>query len=106
MCLRCSQKIGSPDLLYRCLRQLLEAEAERGPHTHGRPSPDLPRPYIAARLDSLPAVFTLGDERTYGSYQNPALQGQQRYACFVLAELALHESVSPPSRLHLSPIRE
>lgn len=96
--LRCDAgKRQSPNLLSWCLRQLLEADAESRPHTNGNHSPDIMHPYIAAKLDALPAAFTLGDEKKYSSYQNRALQGQQQYACFILAELMHHESVSPPS---------
>lgn len=49
---------------------------------------------MAAKLDSLPAVFTLGDEKKYNQYYNRALSGQQQYICFLLAELMDHESVS------------
>ncbi|XP_072295419.1 receptor-type tyrosine-protein phosphatase F-like [Eucyclogobius newberryi] len=50
-------------------------------------SPDPSGPYVAARLEALPAVFTLGDERLYSSFYNRPLKQQQQYKCFVLAEL-------------------
>uniref|UniRef100_H3DD53 Receptor-type tyrosine-protein phosphatase F n=1 Tax=Tetraodon nigroviridis TaxID=99883 RepID=H3DD53_TETNG len=74
------------------IHELLEADAESRPHTNGNHSPDIMHPYIAAKLDALPAAFTLGDEKKYSSYQNRALQGQQQYVCFILAELMHHES--------------
>ncbi|XP_055077017.1 receptor-type tyrosine-protein phosphatase S-like [Periophthalmus magnuspinnatus] len=43
--------------------------------------------YVAARLDALPAVFTLGDGNVYSSFYNHPLRAQQLYRCFVLAEL-------------------
>lgn len=58
-----------------------------------RQSQDLLQPYIAAKMSSLPAVFTLGDDNKYNGYANKALSGQQQYLCFVLAELADSESV-------------
>lgn len=83
-------------MLSRCLRQLLEADADGGPHTDRQHRPDILDPHIAAKLDALPAAFTLGDEKTYNSYYNRALPGRRRYVCFVLAELMHHESVSRP----------
>ncbi|KAM9797060.1 protein tyrosine phosphatase receptor type Fa isoform 1-T1 [Syngnathus typhle] len=48
-------------------------------------------PYVAAKLDSLPEIFTLGDGHEYHGFRNKALTGQQQYRCFVLAELTDHE---------------
>lgn len=45
------------------------------------------RPYIAAKLDYLPETFVLGDEKTYNSYYNKPLPGQQQYRTFIMAEL-------------------
>ncbi|XP_040926318.1 protein tyrosine phosphatase receptor type Fa isoform X3 [Betta splendens] len=53
---------------------------------------DLLQPYIAAKLDTLPELFHLGDEKQYNGYYNKPLPGQQQYRCFVLAELKQHES--------------
>ncbi|XP_062412597.1 protein tyrosine phosphatase receptor type Fa isoform X3 [Sardina pilchardus] len=50
-----------------------------------RSSPDFLRPYIAAKLESLPDTFTLGDEKRYNGFLNKPLPGQQQYRCFVLA---------------------
>lgn len=44
-------------------------------------------PYIAAKLASLPATFTLGDEKRYNGYYNKPLNSAQEYLCFVLADL-------------------
>jgi len=75
-------------------RQLLEAGADGSLQRRKRQSQDLLQPYIAAKLDALPEIFTLGDEKTYNGYYNKALPGQQQYRCFVLADLTDHESVS------------
>ncbi|XP_008332843.1 receptor-type tyrosine-protein phosphatase F isoform X8 [Cynoglossus semilaevis] len=48
---------------------------------------DSSKPYIAAKLDSLPANFTLGDEKMYGGFYNRPLTSPQEYLCFVLAQL-------------------
>ncbi|XP_051768635.1 receptor-type tyrosine-protein phosphatase F isoform X5 [Ctenopharyngodon idella] len=45
------------------------------------------RPYIAAKLLSLPESFTLGDENTYNGFYNRPLSNNQNYQCFVMAEL-------------------
>ncbi|XP_062279803.1 protein tyrosine phosphatase receptor type Fa isoform X6 [Scomber scombrus] len=57
-----------------------------------RQSQEFLQPYIAAKLDALPDVFTLGDEKEYNGYYNKPLPGQQQYRCFVLADLTDHES--------------
>ena len=59
-----------------------------------RQSPDFLRPYIAAKLKTLPETFILGDEKTYNGFYNKALPGQQQYCFFVLAALQDHDSVS------------
>uniref|UniRef100_A0A8C2XJM8 Receptor-type tyrosine-protein phosphatase F n=1 Tax=Cyclopterus lumpus TaxID=8103 RepID=A0A8C2XJM8_CYCLU len=74
------------------LRQLLEAGADSRLQRQKRQSQDFLQPYIAAKLDALPEIFTLGDEKTYNGYYNKALPGQQQYRCFVLADLTDHES--------------
>lgn len=38
-------------------------------------------------MDSLPANFTLGDEKMYGGFYNRPLTSPQEYLCFVLAQL-------------------
>lgn len=58
-----------------------------------QPESNFLQPYVAARLDSLPEVFTLGDGHDYHGFRNKALPGQQQYRCFVLAELTERESV-------------
>ncbi|XP_061680646.1 protein tyrosine phosphatase receptor type Fa isoform X3 [Syngnathoides biaculeatus] len=50
------------------------------------------RPYVAAKLDSLPDIFTLGDGHAYHGFRNKALPGQRHYRCFVLVELTNGES--------------
>ncbi|XP_078141855.1 protein tyrosine phosphatase receptor type Fa isoform X2 [Centroberyx gerrardi] len=72
--------------------ELLEAGADPSLHRKKRQAQDFLQPYIAAKLDVLPEVFTLGDERKYNGYYNKPLPGQQQYRCFVLADLKDHES--------------
>uniref|UniRef100_A0A8C2XKE0 Receptor-type tyrosine-protein phosphatase F n=1 Tax=Cyclopterus lumpus TaxID=8103 RepID=A0A8C2XKE0_CYCLU len=76
------------------IHELLEAGADSRLQRQKRQSQDFLQPYIAAKLDALPEIFTLGDEKTYNGYYNKALPGQQQYRCFVLADLTDHESVS------------
>lgn len=66
------------------LPQLLEST--EGALLRRRRHTDTDRPYIAAKLTSLPETFTLGDEKTYsGFYNRPLLNNH--YQCFVMAEL-------------------
>ncbi|XP_072540063.1 protein tyrosine phosphatase receptor type Fa isoform X11 [Salminus brasiliensis] len=57
-----------------------------------RQSSDFLRPYIAAKLKTLPETFILGDEKTYNGFYNKALPGQQHYRTFILAALQDHDS--------------
>ncbi|KAF7644969.1 hypothetical protein LDENG_00212740 [Lucifuga dentata] len=77
--------------------ELLEANADSSLQRKKRQSQDFLQPYIAARLNTLPELFTLGDEKKYSGYYNKVLPGQQQYRCFVLADLKSHESVSNSS---------
>uniref|UniRef100_A0A8C9U271 Receptor-type tyrosine-protein phosphatase F n=1 Tax=Scleropages formosus TaxID=113540 RepID=A0A8C9U271_SCLFO len=52
------------------------------------------KPYIAAKLATLPDTFTLGDEKNYNGFYNKPLPSQQQYLCFVLAALKDQDSVS------------
>ncbi|XP_075935405.1 protein tyrosine phosphatase receptor type Fa isoform X1 [Anarhichas minor] len=76
------------------IHELLEASADSSLQRQKRQSQDFLQPYIAAKLDALPEIFTLGDEKKYNGYYNKPLPGQQQYRCFVLADLTEHESVS------------
>lgn len=64
--------------------QLLKSS--EGPVLRRRRHLESSKTYIAAKLNSLPSAFTLGDERTYGGFYNKPLS-QQEYLCFVLAVL-------------------
>lgn len=81
-------------LVVSSLWQLLEAGADSSLQRKRRQSQDFLQPYIAAKLETLPEIFTLGDEKKYNDYYNKPLPGQQQYRCFVLADLKDHESVS------------
>ncbi|XP_041791187.1 protein tyrosine phosphatase receptor type Fa isoform X2 [Chelmon rostratus] len=72
--------------------ELLEAGADSSLQRKRRQSQDFLQPYIAAKLETLPEIFTLGDEKKYNDYYNKPLPGQQQYRCFVLADLKDHES--------------
>ncbi|KAM7410688.1 hypothetical protein PAMA_001904 [Pampus argenteus] len=74
------------------IHELLEVGADSSLHRKKRQSQDFLQPYIAAKLDALPDVFTLGDEKKYNGYYNKPLPGQQQYRCFVLADLTDNES--------------
>nr|XP_057930092.1 protein tyrosine phosphatase receptor type Fa isoform X6 [Doryrhamphus excisus] len=72
------------------LHELLDAAVSA--QRKRRQSTDFLQPYITAKLDSLPEIFTLGDEHQYHGFHNKPLPGQQQYRCFVLAELVDDES--------------
>uniref|UniRef100_A0A8C7ZAW7 Receptor-type tyrosine-protein phosphatase F n=1 Tax=Oryzias sinensis TaxID=183150 RepID=A0A8C7ZAW7_9TELE len=65
------------------LEELLRSS--EGPVLRRRRHLDPAKPYIAAKLTSLPATFTLGDEKMYNGFYNKPLSSQQEYLCFVLA---------------------
>nr|XP_020446894.1 receptor-type tyrosine-protein phosphatase F isoform X5 [Monopterus albus] len=54
---------------------------------------DSSKPYIAAKLDTLPATFVLGDEKMYHGFYNKPLTIQE-YLCFVLAVIRYEGSDS------------
>lgn len=74
--------LGSPQLL----------RSSEGPVLRRRRHLDPAKPYIAAKLTSLPATFTLGDEKMYNGFYNKPLSSQQEYLCFVLAVLRYEET--------------
>ncbi|XP_060723840.1 protein tyrosine phosphatase receptor type Fa isoform X7 [Tachysurus vachellii] len=57
-----------------------------------RQSDDSLKPYIAARLHTLPESFTLGDERHYSGFYNRPLLAQTQYRTFIMAALQEHDS--------------
>ncbi|XP_041861640.1 receptor-type tyrosine-protein phosphatase F-like isoform X2 [Melanotaenia boesemani] len=71
------------------LHELLEVGADVSLQ---KQSQDLLQPFIAAKLDALPEVFVLGDEMKYNGYYNKPLSVQQKYCCFLLADLMDHMS--------------
>ncbi|XP_051929770.1 protein tyrosine phosphatase receptor type Fa isoform X4 [Hippocampus zosterae] len=73
------------------LQALLQGEYDAR-RKRRQPESNFLQPYVAARLDSLPEVFTLGDGHDYHGFRNKELPGQQQYRCFVLAELTERES--------------
>ncbi|XP_075901581.1 protein tyrosine phosphatase receptor type Fa [Nelusetta ayraudi] len=74
------------------INELLEPGADSSLQRKRRQSQDFLQPHIAAKMSTLPAIFTLGDEKKYNGYYNKPLSGQQQYLCFVLAELMDNES--------------
>ncbi|XP_074545326.1 receptor-type tyrosine-protein phosphatase F isoform X9 [Halichoeres trimaculatus] len=61
--------------------------SSEGPVLRRRRHLDSSKPYIAAKLASLPTTFTLGDEERYNGFYNKPLASPQEYMCFVLAVL-------------------
>ncbi|XP_069366893.1 receptor-type tyrosine-protein phosphatase F isoform X10 [Paralichthys olivaceus] len=62
-------------------------KSSEGPVLRRRRHLDSSKPYIAAKLASLPTSFTLGDEKRYNGFYNKPLTSPQEYLCFVLAML-------------------
>ncbi|XP_047445255.1 receptor-type tyrosine-protein phosphatase F isoform X10 [Mugil cephalus] len=63
-----------------------------GPVLRRRRHLDSSKPYVAAKLASLPDTFTLGDEKRYNGFYNKPLSSPQEYLCFVLAVLRNEET--------------
>ncbi|XP_078029208.1 receptor-type tyrosine-protein phosphatase F isoform X12 [Epinephelus lanceolatus] len=61
--------------------------SSEGPVLRRRRHLDSSKPYIAAKLASLPTSFTVGDEKRYNGFYNKPLTSPQEYLCFVLAVL-------------------
>ncbi|XP_051556422.1 receptor-type tyrosine-protein phosphatase F isoform X5 [Myxocyprinus asiaticus] len=78
-----SRKWANPDEME--LDELLESS--EGALIRRRRHADTIRPYITAKLASLPDTFTLGDEKTYNGFYNRPVPNNQPYLCFVMAEL-------------------
>ncbi|XP_076871257.1 LOW QUALITY PROTEIN: receptor-type tyrosine-protein phosphatase F-like [Brachyhypopomus gauderio] len=77
------------------LDELFEADADPGTSRRRRrrsETQDFLKPYIAARLKTLPETFVLGDEKTYDGFLNKALPGQQQYRTFILAAVQDHDA--------------
>ncbi|KAF6733989.1 Receptor-type tyrosine-protein phosphatase F [Oryzias melastigma] len=72
------------------LEELLRSS--EGPVLRRRRHLDPAKPYITAKLPSLPTTFTLGDEKMYNGFYNKPLSSQQEYLCFVLAVLQHEET--------------
>uniref|UniRef100_A0A8C3B4K1 Receptor-type tyrosine-protein phosphatase F n=1 Tax=Cyclopterus lumpus TaxID=8103 RepID=A0A8C3B4K1_CYCLU len=62
-------------------------KSSEGPVLRRRRHLDSSKPYIAAKLASLPTTFTVGDEKRYTGFYNKPLTSSQEYLCFVLAVL-------------------
>ncbi|XP_028855774.1 protein tyrosine phosphatase receptor type Fa isoform X7 [Denticeps clupeoides] len=86
------------------LDELLEASSDSSGMRKRKKRQAQDRPYIAARLDSLPNTFTLGDEKKYGGFYNKPLLGQQKYLCFVLAVLKDHDTKTFSASPYSDPI--
>uniref|UniRef100_A0A8C1R2D2 Receptor-type tyrosine-protein phosphatase F n=1 Tax=Cyprinus carpio TaxID=7962 RepID=A0A8C1R2D2_CYPCA len=95
-----SRKLVNPDEME--LDELLESS--EGALVRTRRHTDTVRPYIAAKLPSLPDTFTLGDEKTYNGFYNRPLPNNQHYQCFVMAELKDQYPVTANENPYSDPI--
>ncbi|KAK5919823.1 hypothetical protein CgunFtcFv8_023686 [Champsocephalus gunnari] len=62
-------------------------KSSEGPALRRRRHLDSSKPYIAAKLASLPTSFIVGDEKMNNGFYNKPLAGAQKYLFFVLAVL-------------------
>ncbi|KAM9385240.1 receptor-type tyrosine-protein phosphatase F-like [Pholidichthys leucotaenia] len=69
------------------IQELLEISSNLEVRKRKRHLQDFLHPYIAAKMESLPDIFILGDNRKYNGFHNRPLTGLQQYQCFILAEL-------------------
>uniref|UniRef100_A0A8B9LR17 Receptor-type tyrosine-protein phosphatase F n=1 Tax=Astyanax mexicanus TaxID=7994 RepID=A0A8B9LR17_ASTMX len=93
-----SRRWENPDEME--LDELLEASSEGPLLRRRRRHSDVSRPYIAARLTTLPNTFTLGDQKHYSGFYNRPVPNNQPYLCFVMAEL---KDQYLPTILHCGP---
>ncbi|XP_073450696.1 receptor-type tyrosine-protein phosphatase S isoform X14 [Aquarana catesbeiana] len=54
---------------------------------------EYPKPFVAARFQSLPGHFTLGDQKNYDGFENKALEVGQKYVFFIMAMLESAEVI-------------
>ncbi|XP_036409568.1 receptor-type tyrosine-protein phosphatase F isoform X12 [Megalops cyprinoides] len=87
-----SRRWENPDEME--LDEILEASGHPDLRRRRRRQAEALKPYIAAKLASLPDTFTLGDEKKYNGFYNKPLPGQQQYLCFVLAALKDQDAVT------------
>ncbi|MCI4389201.1 hypothetical protein PGIGA_G00095130 [Pangasianodon gigas] len=81
-----SGKCENPDEME--LDELLEVSKVPPPrHRHRRSYTEIPRPYVAAKLEYLPETFMLGDEQNYNGFYNRPVPSNQPYQCFIMAEM-------------------
>ncbi|XP_036026505.1 receptor-type tyrosine-protein phosphatase S isoform X8 [Onychomys torridus] len=82
--------LGSPEDMD--LEELIQdiSRLQRRSLRHSRQL-EVPRPYIAARFSTLPAVFHPGNQKQYGGFDNRGLEPGHRYVLFVLAVLQKNE---------------
>ncbi|KAB5535946.1 hypothetical protein PHYPO_G00123720 [Pangasianodon hypophthalmus] len=81
-----SRRWENPDEME--LDELLEVGKGSPPrHRRRRRYTEIPRAYIAAKLEYLPETFTLGDEQNYNGFYNRPVPSNQPYQCFVMAEM-------------------
>uniref|UniRef100_A0A8C9RP54 Receptor-type tyrosine-protein phosphatase F n=1 Tax=Scleropages formosus TaxID=113540 RepID=A0A8C9RP54_SCLFO len=85
-----SRHLENPDDLE--LDDLLETSESSALRRRRRRQANSVKPYIAAKLATLPDTFTLGDEKNYNGFYNKPLPSQQQYLCFVLAALKDQDS--------------
>uniref|UniRef100_A0A8C9RJ82 Receptor-type tyrosine-protein phosphatase F n=1 Tax=Scleropages formosus TaxID=113540 RepID=A0A8C9RJ82_SCLFO len=98
-----SRHLENPDDLE--LDDLLETSESSALRRRRRRQANSVKPYIAAKLATLPDTFTLGDEKNYNGFYNKPLPSQQQYLCFVLAALKDQDSKTFAASPYSDPIK-
>ncbi|XP_053431882.1 receptor-type tyrosine-protein phosphatase F isoform X14 [Nycticebus coucang] len=80
-----TQRWSTPEELE--LDELLEAIEQSSTERRRRRQAERLKPYVAAQVDVLPEMFTLGDKKMYQGFYNRPLSPDLSYQCFVLASL-------------------
>lgn len=80
--------------------QLLKSN--EGPLLRRRRNLDSSKPYITAKLLSLPTTFTLGDKKNYNGFYNKPLNTDQEYLSFVMAVLQNNDTDSTANYVRLT----
>uniref|UniRef100_A0A8B9LR39 Receptor-type tyrosine-protein phosphatase F n=1 Tax=Astyanax mexicanus TaxID=7994 RepID=A0A8B9LR39_ASTMX len=99
-----SRRWENPDEME--LDELLEASSEGPLLRRRRRHSDVSRPYIAARLTTLPNTFTLGDQKHYSGFYNRPVPNNQPYLCFVMAELKDQYLPTANEKQHLGGVKD
>lgn len=77
-------------------------KSSEGPLLRRRRHLESSKPYITAKLLSLPPTFTLGDKKNYNGFYNKPLNTDQEYLSFIMAVLQNNETDSTANYVRLT----